>query len=119
MSELVGVSGRVGSETVNKKDVRPIEVGDRFETRDKRNAGRVVEVIEALPVLGDETRAERSERVAILWCMKPDDVDEWLRQRETRFRIRTEAHPRNPDAVGKVSDVHEATLRTDFRRVSR
>lgn len=71
-------------------DARPIVVGDSFETLDKRDGGRVVEVIEDV---GHHGRAV--------------------------FRVRTEAHPRNPDAVGNVSRVSDHTLRTNYKRVSR
>lgn len=102
-------------------DVRPIEVGDRFESRDKRDAGRVVEVIEAIPGLASEreSRLDRAKRLASNWGGAVAGHEEWLRQRETRFRIRTEAHPKNPDAIGNVSNVHEGTLRAKYRRVSR
>lgn len=71
-------------------DVRPIQFGDRFESKDWRDRGRVVEVI-GIITLG----------------------------RRRSFRIETEAHPKNPDAVGHVSSIKERTLRRRFRRVSR
>lgn len=74
------------------KDKRPIEVGDRFESKDKRDEGRVVEVTEADPsrVLGRE-----------------------------RFWVQTEAHPKNPDAIGHVSRVSGKTIRAKYTRISR
>ena len=101
------------------KDTRPIEVGDRFETRDKRDAGRVVEVIEALEDKDAATRPERAARNARSWGSTPAEVEEWMRKSETYFRIQTEAHPRNPDALGNVSRISELTLRAKYSRVSR
>lgn len=78
------------------KDTRPIEVGNRFETLDERDAGRVVEVIEHVSgprFIGD--------------------------QRGDVFRTRTEAQPKNPEAVGNVQRISERTLRTKYRRISR
>lgn len=92
------------------KDNQPIEVGDRFITRESRDAGRVVEVTEALGLTawGASHIGRMGEAVA-----------EDFRRRQTRFRIRTEAHPRNPEAVGNVSQVSEKTLRVKYKRVSR
>lgn len=66
-----------------------IEVGDRFEDQDYRNAGRVVEVKEILP--------------------------------DGRYYVQTEAHPKNPSAVGKHSTVNVWTLtdRHRYRKISR
>lgn len=69
---------------------RPVEVGSRWETLDKRDEGRVVEVI----------------RLAAI-----DSEKHWY--------VKTEAHPRNPEAVGNVSRVSESTLRERYKRVSR
>lgn len=81
---------------MSKRDERPIEVGDRFETRDERDAGRVVEVIEVLS----------GPRYV-------GDVKGWI------FRTVTEASPKNPDAVGNVQRISEHTLRAKYKRVSR
>lgn len=78
------------------KDERPIEVGDRFETKDKRDGGRVVEVIAYVD--GPRFTGDMRGR---------------------RFRVQTESHPKNPDAIGNVSRVSERTLRTKYERVSR
>lgn len=101
---------------------RAIEEGDRFITKDRRDVGRTVEVVEALPtdLQIESTRRERAERNSRAWGgWDVDSAEEWLRQRETYYRIRTEVHPHNPDAVGNVSRVHEGTLRTKYKRVSR
>lgn len=74
---------------------RAIEVGDRFESRDSRDRGRVVEVIDIL---------QRR-----YWG------GEWLRY----FHLKTEAHPNNPTAVGTVSRINERSLETRYRRISR
>ncbi|KSU52874.1 hypothetical protein [Microbacterium enclense] len=76
---------------MSKRDTRPIEVGDRFETRDARDGGKVVEVVEV----------KRNALGAI------------------RYLIRTEVHPRNPSAVGRAVRVQESTLRGAYKRVSR
>lgn len=75
---------------------RPIEVGDRFETEDERDEGRVVEVIEIVA----------APRYA-------GDAKGWV------YRTRTEASPKNPDAVGHVQKISERTLRSKYKRVSR
>jgi hypothetical protein len=83
---------------------QPIEVGDRFLSKDKRDGGRIVEVIAALPVDA--------------WYSNPH-VSEYTRQGGTRFKVRTEVNPSNPTAVGHVSRTSERTLRTGYKRVSR
>jgi hypothetical protein len=112
------VKAQKEAETMSK-DTRPIEVGDRFETRDKRDAGRVIEVIEALEHKDAGTLPERAARNAAAWGVDVAETEEWMRQAETRFRTRTETHPRNPSAVGNVSSVAEYTLRKNYRRISR
>lgn len=76
---------------MSKRDTRPIEVGDRFETRDKRDAGKVVEV---------------------------DFVDKTYFG-ERRYRIRTEVNPNNPSTVGRSRFIADNTLRSTYKRVSR
>lgn len=76
---------------MSKRDTRPIEVGDRFEIRDARDGGKVVEVVEV----------KRNALGSI------------------RYLIRTEVHPRNPSAVGRSVRVQETTLRARYKRVSR
>lgn len=71
-------------------DERPIEVGDRFEDRDTRNAGRVVEVRE---VKGGQLLG--------------------------RARVQVEVHPLNPSAVGRHATLAVSTLRRRYRRLSR
>ncbi|RKT33636.1 hypothetical protein DEU34_2239 [Microbacterium sp. AG1240] len=78
------------------KDNRPIEIGDRFETEDDRDAGRVVEVIEV--VSGPRYAGDPKGSI---------------------FRTVTEASPKNPQAVGNVQRVSERTLRGKYVRVSR
>lgn len=97
-----------------------ITVGDRFETKDWRDEGRVVEVVEILidPV-NEASRPDRARLFAGQWGSKPTEVEEWLRAGETRFRVRTEAHPKNPAAVGNVSRISERTLNAKYRKVSR
>ena len=75
---------------------QPIEPGDRFETKDQRDEGRVVEVVER--VEGPRYAGDARGNV---------------------FHVRTEAHPKNPEAVGNVSRVTERTLRKNYQRVSR
>ena len=94
------------------ENTRPIEVGDRFETKDGRDVGRVVEVTEALGLSESATRHLAQVGVS-------SDHAERVRLRKTFFRVSTEAHPRNPDAIGNVSRVSEKTLRTKYRRISR
>lgn len=77
-------------------ELRPIEVGDRFETLDDRDAGRVVEITQFV----DGPRY-------------PSDP------RGSRWYAKTEANPKNPDAVGNVSRISERTLRAKYRRISR
>ena len=96
---------------MSKRDTRPIEVGDRFETRDARDGGKVVEVVkveglsrEGLNRLGRVVSAAR---------------DRWVREHYTTYRIRTEVHPNNPGAVGRTVRVQENTLRDKYKRVSR
>lgn len=97
------------------KDTRPIEVGDRFETLDGRDAGRVVEVVEALGLnpsaAAHIARLRSSEEVS-------DHVAR-VRERKTFYRVSTESHPKNPDAIGNVSRVSERTIRLKYQRISR
>lgn len=78
------------------KDTKPIEVGDRFETLDERDAGRVVEVIEVVA----QPRWDGDAKGTI-------------------FRTRTEASPKNLDALGHLQKISERTLRKKYRRISR
>lgn len=89
---------------------RPIVVGDRFESLDARDEGRVVEVVEAFGIAPDDSAALERE---------PAKTRDETRMRVTDFHVRTEAHPKNPDAIGNVSRVSEWTLRTGYKRVSR
>lgn len=75
---------------------REVEVGDRFETLDERDAGRVVEIVEFAegPRFAGDPRG-------------------------SRWRAKTEANPKNPDAIGNVSRISERTLRLKYKRVSR
>ncbi|MFF2493229.1 hypothetical protein [Agromyces sp. NPDC058064] len=108
------------------KQQQPIKVGDRFQTKDKRDEGRVVEVLEArgLSTAGRQ-HVELLERKRALgaktthWGWPIDDAIEDARQGYTYFAVRTEAHPRNPDALGNVSRISERTLRAKYRRISR
>ena len=70
--------------------LRPIEVGDRFEDKDPRNAGRVVEVREV-----DWTGTDR------------------------HVKVQVEVHPKNPSAVGHHSWLSAETVITKYRRISR
>lgn len=94
---------------------RKIEKGDRFETLEGRDAGRVVEVVETLGLLPS---AERHIRLIVARGGSEAHVER-VRARRTYFRVRTEAHPKNADAIGNVSRVSERTLRRRYRRVSR
>lgn len=96
-------------------DNRPIEIGDRFETLDGRDAGRVVEVSEALGL-------NPSAAAHIARLRSSEEVSEHIervRERKTFYRVRTESHPKNPDAIGNVSRVSERTIRSKYVRVSR
>lgn len=104
---------------MTKRDTRPIEVGDRFETRDMRDAGRVVEIVTAHEDTKAGDRRARAQRMHVAWGMSVDEVEQFLREGEVSFHARTEAHPRNPEAVGNVSRISERTLRDKFKRVSR
>ena len=65
-----------------------IGVGNRFEDKDPRHAGRVVRV-----------RAR----------VTPGDFED--------YRVEVEAHPQNPEQVGRSSIVSGKTLRTRYRRI--
>lgn len=70
--------------------VGDIHKGDRFLSKDKRDGGRIVEVVEVFH--------------------GPDD----------RYRIVTEVHPNNPSAVnGRRIPISGASLRKRFTRISR
>lgn len=71
-----------------------LEAGDRFLSRDSRDDGRIVEVVTA-PALDDK-------------CTTCKNVT-----------VRTEVHPRNPSAVGRVVHTSPRTLRTRYERISR
>lgn len=106
---------------MSKRDDRPIEVGDRFETRDHRDDGKVVEVVQA-----DGLNSFGRDRIARIhggperdgYGITKADRAEWTRERYTTFRIRTEVHPNNPSAVGRTVRVQENTLRDKYKRVS-
>ena len=74
------------------KEVQPIEVGDRFESKDRRDRFKVVEVVQANPT----SRYTRKQYV-----------------------IRTEVHESNPAAVGRKVWISDRILRTHYRKVSR
>lgn len=106
-------------------DATPIEVGDRFESKDRRDGGRVVEVREARGLSPAGVRqielfnARNKGNRNTSWGYSVDDARDHLRQRYTFFYVQTETHPNNPSAVGRHSQVHEMTLRTKYRRISR
>jgi hypothetical protein len=106
-------------------ELQPIEVGDRFESKDKRDGGRIVEVVEERGLSGQgerqlELARQRYRGVSTTsWGTPVADALEDIRKRYTFFTIRTEVHPKNPSAVGRNVKVHEGTLRTKYRRVSR
>ncbi|WP_405375953.1 MULTISPECIES: hypothetical protein [unclassified Microbacterium] len=106
---------------MTRNDTRPIEVGDRFETRDSRDAGRIVEVIEVLGL--DQCGRDRIAKVNagpdVVCGRTKQERTEYHRLRNTHYRIRTEVHPRNPEAVGRRVKVQESTLRDKYNRVSR
>lgn len=104
-----------------KRDTRPIVVGDRFETRDKRDAGKVVEVVRAdgLNAVGRDRIARINGGPERYYGVTKADRAEWTRERYTIYRIRTEVHPNNPSAVGRTVRVQENTLRDKYKRVSR
>lgn len=79
------------------------EVGDRFETRDSRDEGKIVEIIEVLQYPRE------------VWYQ--DGTSETLFG--TRYRIKTEVNPKNPSAVGRRSHIAEHTLETRYRKISR
>ena len=94
----------------------PIKVGDRFEDEDARNKGRVVEVIDTFGVKESTTKFLESYH-AKYGTVHPQEAK--ILQKGTLFHIRTEVHPKNPDAVGRVSRISEYRLRNHFERVSR
>lgn len=100
-------------------DNRPINVRDRFETLDGRDRGRVVEVIETLGL--KPSTARRIDALAAKHGAAGLDFAkiEKLRERGNFFLVRTEAHPKNPQALGNVSRVSERTLRRRYKRNSR
>ncbi|QYF98478.1 hypothetical protein [Microbacterium sp. PAMC21962] len=106
---------------MSKKEHRPIQVGDRFETRDRRDAGRIVEVVEALGIR-DRGR-QRLARIeagpdVTCWGEAKADLLRWVREQETIYRIRTITNPRVPHATGRHVKVQENTLRAKYKRVS-
>ncbi|MEW2459839.1 hypothetical protein [Microbacterium sp. K41] len=105
---------------MNKRDSRPIEVGDRFEPRDSRDAGKIVVVVKA-EGLSDRGRAQ-VERIEAgperVYGVGRESRMAWARERHTTYRIRTEAHPNNRSAVGRTVRAQENTLRDKYKRVS-
>lgn len=101
-----------------------IEIGDRFESKDSRDRGRIVEVTEARGLSGyganlvaEETHHYRGVEVTDYGMPVADYLD-LLRAGETFYTVRTEVHPNRPTAVGNVSRVSERTLRDRYRKVS-
>jgi len=66
-----------------------IAIGDRFEDKDWRNEGRIVQVRSYIRGYGEE------------------------------YDVEVEAHPKNPEVVGRRTIVSGKTLRTRYRRISR
>lgn len=100
------------------RDSAPIEVGDRFITRDSRDAGKIVEVAEI-----EGLSPDGSARVALIMAGPAHNYGitrerhaEWVRERHTTFRIRTVVHPRVPAAVGRTVRIKENTLRDKYKR---
>lgn len=100
-----------------------IEIGDRYETKDSRDAGRVVEVIEVRGLSSQGRRlielASAQNRTITAWGEPIEDHLEYLRKSYTFYVIRSETNPKNPSAVGRKSTVHEGTLATKYKKVSR
>lgn len=66
--------------------------GDRFEAKRERDAGKVIEVREVLPgtLLGGP-----------------------------RYRVQSEANPKNPSAVGRHTTISEKILNAEYKKISR
>lgn len=94
----------------------PIRKGDRFVSDDKRDPNRVVEVIEVLGTKESTTKFLDSYHHKY-GQVHPQEAK--ILQKGTFFRVRTEAHDRNPSAIGRVSRVSEYGLRNRYERQSR
>lgn len=79
------------------KEERPIEVGDRFESEDPREEGRVIQI-----------RERRSAKFGMYGSGG-----------SPRWQVQTEAHPKNPEVIGRKSVISEHTLRRRWKRISR
>jgi hypothetical protein len=106
-------------EEIMTRTPRPIEKGDRFESQDTRDAGRIIKVVETVvDVVGDMP----AEPVSIPSPGLPDDViPDPVLETEREYLVEVTVHPDNPDAVGHTYRIGEATLRNrkHYRRVSR
>lgn len=96
-----------------------VSVGDRYETTDKRDEGRVVEVTQALGI-PESIATHIANLLAKPQSERRDAEIARVRARRTYYLVRTEAHPKNPDAIGNVSRVSEKSLLgPSWRKVSR
>lgn len=87
---------------------RPIVVGDRFETKDGRDKGRVVEVIAELG-LSDSAAEHLAKR------LYPDAHIRRVEERKTFFHVRTEARACGAPVLGctpgaVAGQLHRAVL---------
>jgi hypothetical protein len=83
------------------------EVGDRFETTDSRDEGRVIEIDEVIHY--DQAGWQYDDNGFITEVVTP----------KVRYRVHSEANPKNPDAVGRRSTISEHGLETRYRKISR
>lgn len=103
-----------------------IQPGDRFETRDSRDAGRVIEIDE---VLGLSAAGQKYTDLYMtgVWDYEAhgydtlDEAVEEVRTKYTKYRAHSEANPKNPDQVGRRTTVSEKTLSdlNKYRKISR
>lgn len=83
------------------------QVGDRFETKDSRDTGRVIEIDEVVEWDGTG------------YIYNDDDTVTEVKVPKVSYRVHSEANPKNPEAVGRRSTVSENTLDNRYTKISR
>lgn len=87
--------------------VSKYQEGDRFETLDSRDAGRIIEIDEVIEY----------EQPGVIY--HDNDTLEEVVLQKVRYRVHSEANPKNPNHIGRRSSVSEEGLTTRYKKISR
>lgn len=100
------------------------ERSDRFETKDSRDRGRIIEIDAELGLSEDGERIIRQyEDGYYSWedhgYLSLEQAVEVVRQKNTYYSAHTEVNPRNPEREGRKSTLSEFTLANRYHKISR